>query len=213
VTAKGGPADAAARGGGLPRVAGRASELSMAVAMTAGRGRLARAVADIAGLGPADWVIDIGCGPGTAVREASRRAAGAIGVDPSPVMLRLARWMTAIRRTGEVSWRQGQAEKLPVPDGRASVAWAISSLHHWSDRPAGLGEARRALAPAGRLIVAERLVRRPAARGRGAHGLSPGQAEELSRELTAAGFLDVRVATRRAGRRNLVIVQGATAPA
>jgi cyclopropane fatty-acyl-phospholipid synthase-like methyltransferase len=75
----------------------RAWQIITAVSMTAGRGPLARAVADAAELAPADRVADIGCGPGTAVRCAAPRAATVAGIDPDPVMLRLARWSTALR--------------------------------------------------------------------------------------------------------------------
>jgi ubiquinone/menaquinone biosynthesis C-methylase UbiE len=183
-----------------------------AVSMTVGRGRQARAVADTAGITASDRVVDVGCGPGTAVRVAARRGAVATGIDPSPLMLRFARWISTIRRPGNVGWLEGQAEKLPVLDDQASVVWAISSVHHWSDRAAGLGEARRVLAPAGRLILAERLVK-PAARGHRAHGLTVDQARELAAQLTAAGFLEIRIGNRQAGRRKLVIVDAVKGPA
>jgi len=61
-----------------------------------------------------------------------------------------------------------------VPDDSATVAWAISSAHHWEDRAAAIGEARRALAPAGRLVLAERLTK-PGARGHACHGLTRDQ--------------------------------------
>ena len=79
-----------------PEIAGWAYQIVTALSMTVGRGPLARAVADAAQLTPADRVIDIGCGPGTAVRHAARRGAAATGIDPDPAMLRLARWITAI---------------------------------------------------------------------------------------------------------------------
>jgi ubiquinone/menaquinone biosynthesis C-methylase UbiE len=189
----------------------RAWQIITALSMTAGRGPLARAVADAAQLTPADRVIDIGCGPGVAVRFAARRGAAATGVDPDPAMLRLARWITALRRPASVSWLEGRAEKLPVPADQATVAWAISSAHHWEDLAAGIGEARRALAPAGRLVLAERLTE-PGARGHAAHGLTRGQAEELARQLTAAGFGQVRLQSARAGHRPLIIVSGVKDP-
>ena len=71
------------------------------------------------------------------------------------------------------------------------MVWAISSAHHWEDRDAGISEARRVLAPAGRLVLAERLTK-PAARRHAAHGLTRDQAEDLARQLTAAGFGQVR---------------------
>ena len=134
-------------------------ELMVAASMTVGRGRLAGVITDLADLGPADRVVDVGCGPGAAVREAARRGAAATGVDPSPAMLRLARGITAFRRIENVRWLEGGAERLPVPDAQATVVWAVASLHHWSDRKAGFSEARRALAQAGRLILADWLVR------------------------------------------------------
>jgi len=190
----------------------RALQIITAVSMTAGRGPLARAVADAAELGPADRVVDIGCGPGTAVRYAAQRVAAAVGIDPDPVMLRLAQWSTALRRSPNVSWLEGRAEKLPLPDGEATLAWAISSSHHWEDRGAGISEAWRILAPGGRLVLAERL-RRPGARGHAAHGLTQDQAEDLARQLTAVGFEQVRWHIAKAGHRTLVIIRGAKDPA
>jgi ubiquinone/menaquinone biosynthesis C-methylase UbiE len=189
----------------------RAYEILTAVSMTVGRGPTARAVAGTAGLTAGDRVLDIGCGPGTAVREAARRGATATGLDPSPVMLRLARRTSALRRIYGLAWLQGRAEALPLPDRSVTLAWALSSAHHWDDRRAAFGEVRRVLAPGGRVLLAERLTR-PGARGHAAHGLTPAQAGELAQELTAAGFTDVRVQTRRARRRALIIVQGRQRP-
>ena len=113
-----------------PGPASRANEIITAISMTIGRGPLARGASDAARLTPADRVIDIGCGPGTAVRHAARHADAATGIDPSPVTLRVARQISRFRRARHVSWAEGKAEKLPVPDGQATVAWAISSVHH-----------------------------------------------------------------------------------
>ncbi len=182
-----------------------------AISMAVGRGPAARAVADAAGLTAGDRVLDIGCGPGTAVREAARRGATATGIDPSPVMLRLARRISALQRIRGLAWLEGRAEALPLPDHGVTLAWAVSSAHHWDDRRAAFGEIRRVLSPGGQVLLAERLAS-PGARGRAAHGLAPAQAEELAGGLAAAGFADVRVHTRRARRRALIIVQGRQRP-
>ena len=190
----------------------RAWRLLTAASLTVGRGPLARAAADAAGLTPADRVADIGCGPGTAVRHAARHAATAAGIDPDPAMLRLARWSTALRRPPNVSWLEGRAEKLPLADAQATVAWAINSVHHWEDRGAGIGEAWRILAPGGRLVLVERLAK-PGARGHAAHGLTRDQAEDLTRQLAAAGFGQVGLNHAKAGHRTLVVIRGTKAPA
>ena len=122
-------------------------------------------------------------------------------------MLRLARWIRALRRPPDVSWLQGRAEKLPLPDDPATVVWAISSAHRWENRGTGISEAWRVLAPGGRLVLAERLAR-PGARGHAAHGLTRDHAEDLARHLANAGFSQVRLRTAKAGHRALVIICG-----
>ena len=88
------------------------------------------------------------------------------------------------------------------------MAWAIGSAHHWDDRGAAISEANRVLAPDGRLVLAK-----PGARGHVAHGLTQDQAEDLARQLTAAGFGQVRRHIAKAGHRTLVIIRGAKDPA
>ena len=97
------------------RLSERAWQIVTALSMTAGRGPLARAVADAAELTPADRVVDIGCGPGTAVRIAARQGAAATGVDPDPAMLRLARWITALRRPPDVAGSKAGPRSCPCP--------------------------------------------------------------------------------------------------
>jgi ubiquinone/menaquinone biosynthesis C-methylase UbiE len=182
-------------------------EAATAVSMTVGRGASARALADLADLSPEDHVVDVGCGPGAAVREAARRGAGAVGVDPAPLMLALARRISTVQGVRDVEWVQGGAEALPLPDRSATVAWALASAHHWTDAAAGVAEIRRVLAPGGRVLIAERLVR-PDARGHAAHGSTADGAQHLAEHLRAAGFAEVGTQTRRAGGRTLIVVTG-----
>ena len=63
--------------------------LLIGLIMSLAGGAAARLAADVAAVSDGDRVIDVGCGPGTAVREAARRGARVTGVDPAPVMLRL----------------------------------------------------------------------------------------------------------------------------
>jgi ubiquinone/menaquinone biosynthesis C-methylase UbiE len=180
-----------------------AFDMLNALSMTVGRGSVARAVADLAELTAGDQVVDIGCGPGAAARVAARRCAHATGVDPSPAMLRLGRWLNALRGTRNVTLVHGSAESIPLPDRSGTVLWALRSVHHWSNRAAGLDEALRVLAPGGRLLLAERLVR-PGAHG----GLTGDQVDQLVSEVEAAGFTDVRREALTAGRRATNVVRG-----
>lgn len=187
-------------------------EVLYVLSMAVGRGPAARAVAKSAALSPDDRVVDIGCGPGTAARHAAARGAKATGVDPDPAMLRLARLITAVRGARNVSWLEGSAAAVPLADASATVVWSLSSAHHWPDRAAAWVEARRLLAPGGRLLVVERLTR-PGARGHAAHGLTRPEADRVSAELADAGFTEVQVTTAKAGRRALVVVSGVVRPA
>jgi SAM-dependent methyltransferase len=117
-----------------------------------------RMTVEAAGLQADDLVVDLGCGSGEAVREASLRVlqGRVVGIDPSPTMIRLARDLSS-SHPGQtrLEFREGSAERVVYPDGAATVVMVINSLHHWGDVQAGLAEAERILRPAGRLLISE----------------------------------------------------------
>ncbi|MGH3906021.1 MAG: class I SAM-dependent methyltransferase [Pseudonocardiaceae bacterium] len=166
-------------------------------------GAIARLAADLAAVSDADRVVDVGCGPGAAVREAARRGARVTGVDPAPVMLRLARTLTRDRPA--IVWVQGSAEDLRQPDGSATILWAIATVHHWVDVTAGLAEAHRVLAVGGRLLAIERRVR-PGATGLASHGWTDQQVESFAAQCRATGFDDMRVEKHSPSRRAVFVV-------
>jgi ubiquinone/menaquinone biosynthesis C-methylase UbiE len=180
--------------------------LVIGAVLLVGRGAVSRLVADLAGVGPGDRVLDVGCGPGAAAREAARRGAAVTGVDPAPLMLALGRRLSRGRTGHHIAFVEGTAEALPVADRSVTVAWAISSAHHWADTGAGLRELHRVLEPGGRLIIAERLAR-PGARGHAAHGFTTAQAAQTAAAARAAGFAGAEHETHRAGRRMLAVVR------
>jgi ubiquinone/menaquinone biosynthesis C-methylase UbiE len=168
-----------------------------------GREGDAKLVEELGGLRPEDTVLDIGCGPGTAVRRAARLGATATGVDPAPVMLQVARLLT--RSTERVRYLAGAAETLPLPDSSVSVVWAIASVHHWADLDAGLREARRVLRPGGRLVAVERRTQ-PGARGHASHGWTDEQARAFGERCLQHGFVDPQVGRQSTGRRTTMSV-------
>jgi ubiquinone/menaquinone biosynthesis C-methylase UbiE len=168
-----------------------------------GRGN-ARLAVERASVSDVDRVVDIGCGPGTAVRAAARRGASVIGVDPAPVMLRVARIVA--RRDSRINWARGTAEALPLTDEWATVVWSLKTVHHWQDVTAGLREVRRVLAPTGRFLVIERRVK-PGATGLASHGWTEQQAESFADQCRATGFEGVCVAEHRHGRNAAWMVQ------
>jgi ubiquinone/menaquinone biosynthesis C-methylase UbiE len=186
---------------GFSGIGGLVAGLTMLI----GRGAVARLAADLTEVANEDRVVDVGCGPGAAVREAARRGAEATGIDPAPVMLKLARRLT--RRNAAIAWAEGAAEALPLPDASATVVWSIATVHHWRDLDAGLAEARRVLAPAGRLLAIERRTR-VGARGLASHGWTHAQAAAFADGCQTAGFAHVRIETYKPTLHTLLVVQG-----
>jgi ubiquinone/menaquinone biosynthesis C-methylase UbiE len=170
--------------------------------LAAGRGT-ARLAVSLTGVSDADHVVDVGCGPGSAVRAAGRRGARVTGVDPARVMLRLARGLT--RDRPGITWVQGAAEDLQLPDGSATVVWSLATVHHWKDVTAGLAEVQRVLSAEGRFLAVERGVR-PGATGLASHGWTDQQAESFAAQCRAASFEEVHAETHRAGRRAVWVV-------
>lgn len=107
-------------------------------------GLIARA-ADLAGR----TVLDLGCGTGRfAAALAQRFGCTAIGVDPSPAMLAVAR-----ARDAEVTWLDGRAEAIPLGDDAVERAFMQTVVHLVEDRAAMSAELRRVVKPGGRVAV------------------------------------------------------------
>ncbi|WP_424076759.1 class I SAM-dependent methyltransferase [Mycobacterium sp.] len=186
-----------------PGVAGPIGVFVALIILVLGRTR-SRLVADLASVTNSDHVVDIGCGPGNSVRAAARRGARVTGVDPATLMLRLARMVT--RDRPGITWLQGSAENLPVPEHSATVVWSVATVHHWMDVAAGLAEVRRVLSPGGRFLVIERQVR-PGATGLASHGWTDQQAASFADCCRSAGLDDVHIETMKAGRHAVQVVQ------
>lgn len=189
-----------------PVFAGIAGLLAAAT-MAVGREGDARLAQRLSGLRAGDRVVDVGCGPGTAVRRAARLGASVIGVDPAPVMLRVARILT--RSSGTVRYAQGGAESLPLPDGSVSVLWTIASVHHWADLDAALGEAKRVLSPGGCFVAIERRTR-SGVRGHASHGWTDEQASAFAELCQQHGFICAEVDHHQDGRRRTLSVTART---
>ncbi len=179
--------------------------------MVTGRTRDARLVADMADVDAADRVVDIGCGPGTAVRVAAKRGARVTGLDPSEPMLRLARLLTRLRRpAGEITWVRAGAEDMPLPDASFDVCWSLATVHHWPELEAGMEEVERVLRPGATFIALEKQAA-PGATGNASLGWTPQQANTFAGMLSSRGFTPVEVTNHDLGRRQVVTV-AATAP-
>jgi SAM-dependent methyltransferase len=155
---------------------------------------------------PGDRVLEIGFGPGVAIRELARRATSGlvVGVDHSEVMVQQARRRNAAAvQAGRVDLRLGTAEHLPVFDAPFDKILAVNSLMFWDDPVDRLVELRGLLRPGGRIAIAFQ------PRGPGASDERAAQAgREMAEQFAAAGFTDVRIETLELQPTNAVCVLG-----
>lgn len=100
-------------------------------------------------------VLDVGCGTANLLRlvaDSGARAELYAGIDPAPRMLRIAR-DKARSMDVRCGFTAAPAEALPFADAGFDLAITASTLHDWSDVPAGLAEIRRVLRPGGELML------------------------------------------------------------
>jgi arsenite methyltransferase len=112
-------------------------------------------------LAPGTRVVDIGCGAGLDSLIAAKMVGPngqVIGVDMTPAMLQKARKSAIEVGLGNVEFREGLAESLPVPDGWADVVISNGVLDLLPDKLAALLEMARVLKPTGRLQIGDIMV-------------------------------------------------------
>jgi len=120
------------------------------------RGREATAeVAEAAGIGPGQRVLDVGCGIGGPSRYlAAARGCEVTGLDLTQEFCDVATMLA--ERTGltdRVSYRQGDALDMPFEDASFDVAWTQHAAMNIADKPRLYAEMRRVLKPGGCLAI------------------------------------------------------------
>src|SRR5919201_3700895 len=157
-----------------------------------------RAILATLALGPADDLLEIGCGGGLLLRDARATGARVFGLDHSADMVAL-----ALQTSPGADVLLGRAENLPFPAASFSAV-AMSIVFLFFDDPlAVLRECHRVLRPDGRLAVyttAPELRGTPAAPEPVAshgHFYSDAELAALARD---AAFDDVVAVTQRGGQ-------------
>jgi ubiquinone/menaquinone biosynthesis C-methylase UbiE len=106
---------------------------------------------DAAGVGPGQAVLDVACGTGVVARAAAERVGTTgkvVGLDLNQAMLTVAR-----RLRPDIEWRQGDAAKLPFPDGSFDVVLCQSALMFFPDPALALGEMARVVTSDGTVAI------------------------------------------------------------
>ena len=162
---------------------------------------------------PPARVADLGCGDGYLTIEASRWASRVIAVDRSRPVLERARALAKRRGVRNITWRQGELERLPLRDAVVDVAILSQALHHATDPAKALAEAARVVTPGGRVLVLDLrehdqhwVTERLGDRWRGFAD------ETLKKLMKTAGLTDVNVSVgaRRPGDPFTVLIASGT---
>lgn len=98
-------------------------------------------------------VADLGCGEGYLTIEAARWAKRVVAVDRSAVVLDRARALAKRRRVSNVTWKQGELERLPLKDASVDVALLSQALHHAGRPEKAIAEAVRITRDGGRVLI------------------------------------------------------------
>ncbi|MGH9163163.1 MAG: metalloregulator ArsR/SmtB family transcription factor [Vicinamibacteraceae bacterium] len=143
---------------------------------------------------PALVVADLGCGEGYLTVETARWAKRVIAVDRSQTVLQRARALARKRGVRNVTWRQGEIERVPVGDGEVDVVLLSQALHHAAEPARALREAHRILKPGGCVLLLElRGHDQTWVKERLGDRWLGFRDDALRRLLTAAGLVDTRL--------------------
>ncbi|MCI4352135.1 MAG: arsenite methyltransferase [Thermoplasmata archaeon] len=170
------------------------------------------------GIAPGESVLDLGSGAGVDCFLAARRVGDTgrvLGVDMTPEMVARARDNARKGGFGNVEFRLGEIEHLPVADRSVDVVISNCVINLAPDKGQVYREAFRVLRPGGRLLVSDLVATRPiSAEARRDlerwAGCSSGalSTEETNERLRTAGFRDISIV-----RRSLETTPATLAPA
>ncbi len=98
-------------------------------------------------------IAELGAGEGAFALLLAARAKKVIAVDSSARMIDVGREQAARHGIGNIDFRQGDMEEIPIGAGEVDLVFFSQSLHHALHPERALAEAARILAPGGRIVV------------------------------------------------------------
>ncbi len=148
----------------------------------------------LAALLPGEWTVaDIGTGTGFFLPLLAATFHRVLAVDPVTEMLEVARARCAARDIGNVSFRKGDFNRLPIDTGGVDLACAVLVIHHVPAPQDAVAELARIVKPGGRLLIVEQKTHRLDAFHERMQdrwwGFEP---QDLAEDVAAAGFRNVQ---------------------
>jgi SAM-dependent methyltransferase len=104
----------------------------------------------LAGLGPGDLVLEVGCGSGQLTRDLLAAGLEVVTVEPGAQLLSLA--AGNLEGAGEVTFVNARFEDAQLPSGRFRAVFAASSFH-WIDPEVSWAKVADLLVPGGTLAL------------------------------------------------------------
>ena len=102
---------------------------------------------------PPATIADLGAGEGSFALLLAQRATRVIAIDSSAGMIEVGRTEALRNGIGNIDFRLGDMEELPIGAGEVDLAFFSQSLHHALHPERALQEAARILAPGGRVVI------------------------------------------------------------
>lgn len=106
----------------------------------------------VAGIGPRDDVLDVGCGTGNAALAAAAHGARVTGVDPAPRLVEVARGRAAEAGV-DLAFDVGEAAALPYAVGAFDAVLSVFGVIFAPDARAAIADLVRVTRPGGRIVV------------------------------------------------------------
>lgn len=115
-----------------------------------------------------ETVVDVGSGAGLDAVIAARAVGpdgAVIGIDMTPDMLDRGRRSASMLGLDNLEFREGRAEKLPIPDESVDLVISNGVLNLVPDKQKAYSEINRVLKPGGRIQIADIVVEKPIPEG------------------------------------------------
>jgi ubiquinone/menaquinone biosynthesis C-methylase UbiE len=102
-----------------------------------------------------DTVLDVACGAGILACAFAKIANNVTGVDLTPAMLQQAKLVAREYGLTNVTWKVGNAERLPFQDDTFSIVVSRYAFHHFQRPKIVLSEMMRVCCPGGKILIVD----------------------------------------------------------